>query len=92
MGLYHLPEYADKVIEKLPSKIKNTIKFGEKLFKINPDKDASLEAMTFGNKLAEMLRGRFGAYISCKGEPDPDTKAGMYTIFGSINFSDLEEK
>lgn len=87
-----LLEYKDKVIEKLPSKIKNTIKFGEKLFKINPDKDASLEARTFGDKLAEMLRGRFGTYTSCKGEPDPDTKAGVYTIFGSTNFSDLEEK
>lgn len=87
-----LPEYANKVIEKLPSKIKNTIKFGEKLFKIHPDKDASLEAMTFGNKLAEMLRERFGTYTSCKGEPDPETKAGIYTIFGSTNFSDLEEK
>lgn len=84
--------YRDKVIEKLPSKIKNTIKFGEKLFKINLNKDASLEAMTFGNKLAEILRGRFGTYTSCKGEPDPYTKAGVYTIFGSTNFSDLEEK
>lgn len=87
-----LEAYRDKVIEKLPSKIKNTIKFGEKLFKINPDKDASLEAMTFGNKLAEILRGRFGTYTSCKGEPDLYTKAGVYTIFGSTNFSDLEEK
>ena len=87
-----LEAYRDKVIEKLPSKIKNTIKFGEKLFKINPDKDASLEAMIFGNKLAEMLRGRFGTYTSCKGKPDPYTKAGVYTIFGSTNFSDLEEK
>ncbi len=87
-----LEAYRDKVIEKLPSKIKNTIKFGEKLFKITPDKDASLEAMIFGNKLAEILRGRFGTYTSCKGKPDPYTKAGVYTIFGSTNFSDLEEK
>lgn len=87
-----LPEYRDKVIEKLPSEIKNTIKFGEKLFKINPDKDASLEARTFGDKLAEILRGRFGTYTSFKVDTDPDTKARVYTIFGSTNFSDLEEK
>lgn len=87
-----LEAYRDKIIANLPSKIKNTINFGERLFKINPDKDASLEAMTFGNKLAEILRERFGTYTSCKGVTNPDTKCGMYTIFGSVNFSNLEEK
>lgn len=77
---------------ELKQEIKNTIKFGEKLFKINPDKDASLEARTFGDKLAEMLRGRFRTYTSFKVDTDPDTKARVCTIFGSTNFSDLEEK
>ena len=87
-----LLEYRDKVIEKLPSKIKNTIKFGEKLFKITPDKDATLEAEHFSDKLTEMLRARFGTYTSHDRVVIPHTNSGLSTIFGSVNFSDLEEK
>lgn len=83
--------YTDNVIEKLPSKIKNTIKFGEKLFKITPNKYANLEVETFGNKFTEMLHGRFGTDTSHDGVIDPATGAIIYTIIGSVNFSDLEE-